>query len=161
MYLHFAKQTAQEVFLHSLLPLWLTEDRQRSAWLSLASCVPVSIYTPVCGLASPTLGCIRPLTHYTHRQIQTGHSFRSSLSALVQNDALDVSAVLTGRSVCVFAGSVRGDGDHLHGGRAPLQQHVQVQSEGLQRQRSGPVQQDPDHADLWEYVKHRLLSPRL
>lgn len=54
---------------------------------------------------------------------------------------------LTG-SACVLTGSVRGDGDHLHGGRAPLQQHLQVQGEGLQRQRSGPVQQDAGHADL-------------
>lgn len=55
-------------------------------------------------------------------------------------------------SLCVSAGGLRGDGDHLHGGRPPLSQHVQVQGEGLQRQRSGPVQQDPDHADLREYV---------
>lgn len=55
-------------------------------------------------------------------------------------------------SLRVSAGGLRGVGDHLHGGRSPLSQHVQVQGEGLQRQRSGPVQQDPNHADLWEYV---------
>lgn len=56
-------------------------------------------------------------------------------------------AGLTGRS-CIFTGGVRGDGNHLHGGWAPLQQHVQVQGKGIQFQRSGPIQQDADHADL-------------
>lgn len=118
---------------------------QRSASLSLASCVPASIYTPVCGPPRP-----RSVVYDLSRITLTVKSKQDTPSeALVQNQALDASAVLTGHSVCVsFTGSVRGDGDHLHGGRAALQQHVQVQSEGLQHQRSGPVQQDPDHADL-------------
>lgn len=152
-------RAGRKFFLILFFPLWLTEalPTQRLAELG-ELCPRVYLYAGVWA-ASPTLGCIRPLTHYAHRRIQTGHSFRSSGS---ERRAWRVRRLNGTFCVCVsFTGSVRGDGDHLHGGRAALQQHVQVQSEGLQRQRSGPVQQDPDHADLWEYVRRRLLSPRL
>lgn len=99
MYLHFAKQIAQAGSLSSFSSSLSDSPRlcQRSASLSLASCVPASIYTPVCGLPRP-----RSVVYDLSRITLTVESKQDTPSeALVQNDALDASAVLTGRSVCV------------------------------------------------------------
>lgn len=99
VYLHFAKQIAQAGSF-SLFSSSLSDSPrlcQRSASLSLASCVPASIYTPVCGLPRP-----RSVVYDLSRTTLTVESKQDTPSeALVQNDALDASAVLTGRSVCV------------------------------------------------------------
>lgn len=71
-------RAGRKFFLILFFPLWLTEalPTQRLAELG-ELCPRVYLYAGVWA-ASPTLGCIRPLTHYAHRRIQTGHSFRSS-----------------------------------------------------------------------------------
>lgn len=97
-------------FLFSLLfsdSLRLANAAPRWAWQVVSPC----LFIPRCGLPRPlSVVQTHTLTYYTHRQIQTGHSFRSRagrvkkavLSVLCHTYALDVSASLTGSTVCLY-----------------------------------------------------------
>lgn len=90
-------------------PLPLSDSLRLANAVSLASCVPMSIYTPVWA-AAPTLSCTNSHSHLLrsppnpegtllHRQSRLCQ--KSSARSACHDYALDVSASLTGSNVCL------------------------------------------------------------